>query len=113
MSLRALAALTALSAALSGCAMIGGGSQVDSPDQRGRAIAGRACAACHAVEAGEKARPGTKAPAFASLEMRHTVGLEGRLADLTRRGHFGMPPVTLSAGEVSDLRAYIEGLYSR
>ena len=113
MPLRTLAALTVLFVTLSGCVTFGGRSRADSPGQRGRAIAQGACAACHAVEPGREARPGAKAPAFGSLEMRHTVGLEGRLADLTRLGHYGMPPVTLTAGEVSDLRVYIESLHLR
>ena len=71
----------------------------------------RACAACHAVEPGGAASPRERAVPFASLEMRHTVGLDGRLADLTRRGHYGMPPIALDAGELTDLQAYIESLH--
>jgi mono/diheme cytochrome c family protein len=42
--------------------------------------------------------------------MRHTAGLEGRVADLTRLGHYGMPPVKLSPQQVRDIVAYIESL---
>lgn len=107
---RAHAILIALSLSLGGCAMIGGHKSADTPEARGHATAQRACASCHAVEPGGAASPRDRAVPFASLEMRHTVGLEGRLADLTRRGHYGMPPVALDAGELADLQAYIESL---
>ena len=80
---------------------------------RGHDTAQRACAACHAVEKGGGESMVPRAVPFASLEMRHTVGLEGRLADLMRGGHYGMPPVALSQGELADLRAYIESLRPR
>ena len=80
---------------------------------RGHDTAQRACAACHAVEKAGGDNPVTRAVPFASREMRHTVGLEGRLTDLTRDGHYGMPPVALSAGELDDLRTYIESLRPR
>ncbi|WP_310539311.1 cytochrome c [Phenylobacterium sp.] len=113
MSVHTLAVVTALAIAMGGCATLVGHKRADSPEQRGRTIAQRACSGCHAVEPGGQTRRGGKAPAFGSLEMRHTVGLEGRLAELTRTGHYDMPPVSLTAAEVSDLRAYIEGLHPR
>lgn len=93
--------------ALAGCAS----RQVQPPStvQRGHAVAQRACAACHAVEPGRNS-PATKAPAFGSLEMRHTAGLEGRVADLARSGHYGMPPQALTPEEARDIVAYIESL---
>lgn len=108
---RAHAVLIALSLSLGGCAMVGGHKAANTPEARGHATAQRACAACHAVEPGGAASPQARAAPFASLEMRHTVGLEGRLADLTRRGHYGMPPVALDAGELADLQVYIESLH--
>lgn len=97
--------------ALAGCAT-GPKAPADQAAERGHAIARQACAACHATEPGG-ASPRASAPAFGSLEMRHTAGLEGRLADLARQGHYGMPPVKLDAGEVRDLLAYIESLAPR
>ena len=90
-----------------------GSPKPDPAIARGHDTAQRACAACHAVGKTGGAGPVPRAVAFASLEMRHTVGLEGRLADLTREGHYGMPSVALSAGELADLRAYIESLRPR
>ena len=96
--------------ALGGCAMVG--LHPPTPVERGHAVAERACEACHAVEPGGVSRKAL-APAFGSLEMRHTAGLEGRVAALTRLGHYGMPPVRLTPQEVSDLVVYIDSLSGR
>lgn len=104
------AALSALLLALSGCASLGHHRQ-DTPVARGHDTAERACASCHAIQQSVGVSPVQRAVSFASLEMRHTVGLEGRLAVLTAKGHYGMPPVALSATELSDLRVYIESLH--
>jgi mono/diheme cytochrome c family protein len=80
--------------------------------QRGRQIAERLCVACHAVEPG-KASSDPRAPAFGSLEMRHTASLEGRVGELTRRGHYSMPPIGLNEAEIRELVAYIASLDAR
>jgi cytochrome c len=90
-----------------------GRPKADPAIARGHDTAQRACAACHAVEKAGGDSPVSRAVAFASLEMRHTVGLEGRLAELTAKGHYGMPPVSLTAGELADLQVYIESLRPR
>ena len=79
---------------------------------RGHEVARQACAACHAVDPG-KSSPVPKAPPFASREMQHVAGLEGRLAGLTGGGHYGMPPQTLTDQQVRDLLAYIVSLEAR
>lgn len=81
-------------------------------ESRGREVAKAKCAACHAVPPVVRS-PNPAAPGFGSLEMRHTAGLEGRLATLTRKGHYGMPPIKLRPQEVQDLLAYIESLAPR
>ncbi|MBW8812324.1 MAG: cytochrome c [Caulobacterales bacterium] len=86
-----------------------GGAKSDRPAARGHAVARRICAACHAVEPGAQTS-NNAAPAFASREMQHVAGLEDRVATLTREGHKGMPPQTLTPAEVADLVAYIESL---
>lgn len=75
----------------------------------GRALASRVCAGCHALAAGEES-PNPRAPPFPSREMQHTAGLAGRVADLARLGHQGMPPIPLSAAEAAAVTAYIESL---
>lgn len=79
---------------------------------RGHAVAVRLCSSCHAVEIGA-ASPVPAAPAFNSLEMRHTASLPGRLVNLTRDGHYGMPPLRLSEEDARALVAYIAGLDNR
>ncbi|WP_293678666.1 cytochrome c [uncultured Phenylobacterium sp.] len=79
------------------------------PVARGRSVAIEACASCHAVERGGVS-PVARAPGFATTEMQHVAGLEGRVAGLTRAGHYGMPPVQLGPGQIEDLVAYIESL---
>jgi len=78
---------------------------------RGRDFARSACASCHAVER-DRTSPTPRAPPFGSREMQHVAGLQGRLSELTARGHYGMPPQALTDQQVRDLLAYIESLAS-
>jgi cytochrome c len=103
--------MVVLTLALSACATLDTRKR-DDPVKRGLQIAQRACATCHAIEAGDATSRARRAAPFASLEMRHTVGLEGRLAVLTSKGHYSMAPVVLTVGELADLRAYIESLHT-
>ena len=95
--------------ALGACAGLGASRAPASAAGRGEAVAQARCSACHAIAPGA-ASSNAAAPPFASREMRHTAGLEGRLAELTAKGHYGMPPVALRPDEVQDLLAYIESL---
>ena len=97
---------------LAGCAVLGARPVPATAPMRGLQVARTACARCHAVEPGGVS-PQVRAPGFASREMQHTAGLDGRVADLTRSGHYGMPPVPLSPGQVADVVAYIESLAQR
>jgi len=105
MALRGLL-VTACALALGACATGAARKEAESPGHR---LAMRHCAACHAIAPGDTGQRG-RAPAFASAEMRHTAGLDGRVAALTRLGHYGMPPIPLRADEVSDLVNYIASL---
>ena len=103
-------ALTAaLAATMSACAAGPSTLPADSSEARGHSVAQAACAGCHAVEPARDS-PHPKAPGFGSLEMRHTASLEGRVAQLTREGHYGMAPVSLTPGELSDLLSYMGSL---
>ena len=101
-----------LASAFSACAAVGLRYAPPSAAVLGHEVAVRACAACHAVEPGGTSR-NARAPAFGSLEMRHTAGLENRVAELTRRGHYEMPPLKLTPDEVRELVAYIANLDGR
>jgi mono/diheme cytochrome c family protein len=102
--------LAAMALTLGACAVTGLRHKPPTAAARGHEIAQHRCAVCHAVEAVGGASPRPLAPPFASRGMRATAGLEGRLADLTSKGHYEMPPLGLRPDEVSDLRAYIESL---
>ncbi len=78
----------------------------------GLQVARRACAGCHSVEGDADSRQ-AKAPPFTSQELEHVAALEGRVEMLTRQGHYGMPAVSLTAGEIADLKAYIASLERR
>lgn len=104
--MRALAVMALVMAAAAGSA---GAAKRDPDVERGREIARRVCASCHAVEPG-KVSPVPKAAPFASREMQHVAGLEGRLAALTTGGHYGMPPQRLTDDELTALSVYIHSL---
>jgi mono/diheme cytochrome c family protein len=81
--------------------------------ERGRHLAERDCATCHAIDAGAKS-PNASAPPFAAVRLRfNPIALEKRMAPMPSQGHFAMPPRTLSSGDVEDLTAYIQSLGPR
>jgi mono/diheme cytochrome c family protein len=81
---------------------------LDASVDRGRFFVLRSCAGCHAVGSlGES--PNSSAPPFASVRLRHNaISLERRLAQISRNGHFEMPPIYMSDAEIKDIAAYIE-----
>jgi len=77
---------------------------------RGRHLAERDCAMCHAIDALSHS-PNPGAPTFQAIRLRYNpIALEKRLAPWPARGHSTMPPRTLSASDVPDLVAYIQSL---
>ena len=78
--------------------------------ERGRELAMRRCAECHAVRRGSDS-PDGDAPPFSTLRLRfNELSLERRLAGIPWGEHAGMPPIGLTSGDRSDLAAYIESL---
>ncbi len=68
---------------------------------------GRNCADCHAINTGQS--PNGGAPAFAIIRLRtNELSLEWRLAQLSRKGHFEMPPRSISDDEIKDVAAYLQ-----
>jgi mono/diheme cytochrome c family protein len=99
--------LSALSAA---CATGSAGGAKDVMAERGERFAWRACAGCHAVAADGESR-NSGAPTFRRLGLRYTpLQLERRLAEISRDGHYEMPPVFISREEAAEIAAYINGL---
>jgi len=107
--MRRAIALTVAALVLGACAGRHAPVSPISAAARGHGIAVQRCAACHGVEPGSVS-PRPLAPPFASREMRATAGLDGRLASLTSKGHYEMPPLALRPAEVEDLLAYIASL---
>lgn len=105
-----------LAALAAGCASGGRpGPAAPAPTQadRGERFAWRACAGCHAVGATGESRNGG-APPFRDLAIRYNaVSLERRLAEISRNGHYEMPPVFITVDESRDVAAYIEQLAAR
>lgn len=106
-ALGALVLLGACSAdGAQGPAMTAGGAAAE----RGQVLASRECSRCHALgPVGDS--PNMAAPPFRVVRLRNTgLGLERRLDEIARGGHYEMPPIKLQAGEIADLAAYLESL---
>jgi cytochrome c len=84
-----------------------------SPTARGKHIAQRFCARCHAIgEAG--ASPMGLAPPFRDLSKRYPIeNLQEALAEGIVVGHPAMPPFTFEPREIDALLTYISGLKAR
>lgn len=104
------AAISLLGLTLSGCATSSEGV-AEAAIARGRRVAMESCASCHVVSQGQSGREVARrgAPDFDDPGFIHTAALPGRLANLTRLGHYVMPPRGLSQGQLDDLLAFIEG----
>jgi len=75
---------------------------------RGRQLAARACASCHAIgPAG--ASPMAEATPFREIVHRYPLDqLEEAFAEGLVTGHPAMPPFVFRASEIDDLIAYLE-----
>lgn len=105
-----------LSIMTAGCAGVGRyldpGQPFSAAVERGERFAQRACAGCHAIR-GEEQSKGS-APTFRTLRLRYTgPQLERRLAAISARGHYEMPPVFITSEEAKDVAEYIESLGDR
>ncbi|MCR5879299.1 cytochrome c [Phenylobacterium sp. J367] len=79
----------------------------------GERLAWRACAGCHAVgPTGDS--PSSAAPRFRDLSLKfNPLSLEHRLGQISRDGHYEMPPVFISPEEARQLTAYINEMAVR
>jgi mono/diheme cytochrome c family protein len=85
----------------------------DPSVERGRDIAARQCAECHALRHGRDS-PDGDAPTFPVLRLRYNeLSLERRLAGIPWGDHAGMPPIGLTRQDRQDLAAFIESLPPR
>lgn len=84
-----------------------------SPQERGRAIAERQCARCHAIGR-EGASPLPPAVPFRELPKRYPVQQLGEaFAEGIVTGHPAMPEFKFSPQQIEALLAYLESLNSR
>jgi cytochrome c len=94
------------------CLLLGAApvSAADPPLERGRAIAEKNCARCHATGAtGES--PVTPAPPFRVLHQRYPIeNLAEALAEGIVTGHSAMPEFTFAPDEIDALLTYIASL---
>jgi mono/diheme cytochrome c family protein len=77
---------------------------------RGREIAERACAGCHAIDGGQGSIiQGTQAPSFRSLSS-HPLWTAESLQTFILTPKHPMPAMPLQLAEINDLVAYIQSL---
>ena len=74
--------------------------------QRGRTVAERACASCHAIALGSETTRGSDVPSFAAIAKREKVSAE-YLAGRIIIPHPPMPDTSLTVREIRDVIAYI------
>lgn len=101
-----------LAALLSGCAAGTGPKPVaaQADADQGRHFAAWACASCHAVGDGDRAKANS-APPFRELAANSSrLKLQGSLDEIARRGHMEMPPISLSETQKAQLLAYFDQL---
>jgi len=97
-----------LAALLGGCATTAAAPATGSAVDRGLFVALRACAGCHAV-GGTDRSPNGIAPPFSYIRMRYDeAALQRLLADISRNGHYEMPPIYMTDDEIRDVTAYIQ-----
>lgn len=98
-----------LSAVLVGCAPVVGFA-ADAQVKKGRALAERLCARCHAVgQTGDS--PNKDAPPFRSFSKKWPLeNLEEALAEGIVVGHEDMPEFELSEAQIDDFLAYLKTL---
>lgn len=78
--------------------------------ERGRVLATRTCASCHAVGRSDASRL-PDAPPFRELGQRYPLDtLEESFAEGLVTSHPAMPRFVFRAGEIDDLIAYLESL---
>jgi mono/diheme cytochrome c family protein len=85
-------------------------AQTQAAVTRGREIAERLCAGCHAIDGSEGSTiQGTAAPSFRALADRPYQTAESLQAFILTPGH-PMPAMPLELAEIRDLVAYIRSL---
>ena len=85
-------------------------AQTPASVARGKEIAGRVCAGCHAIDNGQGAKvQGTDVPSFRAIAGRSARTPESLQAFIMTPRH-PMPAIPLELSEIRDVVAYIESL---
>ena len=72
--------------------------------EKGKALAERWCASCHAVSA-QQTRASTDAPSFASIAQNRRIP---EITNFLTQSHPSMPDMSLTTSEITDLIAYMQ-----
>lgn len=72
--------------------------------EKGKALAERWCASCHAVSA-QQTRASTDAPSFASIAQNRRIP---EITSFLTQSHPSMPDMSLTTQEITDLIAYMQ-----
>lgn len=103
---RALAAVVAIALFLTGLASPLQAQMATADPARGRALAQRLCAGCHAIAPNSAATVNPDVPGFAAIARRPDASAE-RLAGRIIVPHPAMPNTQLTVAEIRDVIAYI------
>ncbi|HET9161704.1 MAG TPA: cytochrome c [Caulobacteraceae bacterium] len=102
--------LLAVACSIGACATVTSLGRPDSASERGRQIASRDCAGCHAIDR-KSDGPRLSAPSFSDIRARYNrFSLAREFVAIGQSGHYQMPPTQISESESGDLIAYIESL---
>lgn len=112
----AAVSLALAGAGLAACSTPSAGTNKPAPHaletatERGRQIAARDCASCHAIDtSSDSSRP--LAPPFREIRARYNfISLSREFIAIGQFGHHQMPPTQISRSDSSDLIAFIESL---
>jgi mono/diheme cytochrome c family protein len=97
-------------AGMTSCATSSTTTTLAAGPERGRLIAARECAACHAIDL-KSDSPSISAPTFRDIRVRYDrIRLAREFVAIGQGGHYRMPPTQISPSDGDDLIAFIESL---
>lgn len=107
--------LSLVSLVVAGCAQaapapVAPVAAADTTAEQGHAYAAQTCARCHGIGPGDHSR-NAGAPRFVVIAHRYNeLSLEDRLSQISKIGHYEMPPQQLGSEQIRNLTAYIQSL---
>jgi cytochrome c len=105
--------MLAMASGIAGCAASSATANQATADAgalRGRQVAARECAGCHAIDQNSDS-PSFSAPPFRDIRRRYNrISLAREFVAIGQGGHYQMPPTQISSSDGADLIAFIESL---